>query len=557
VNSVRSRLLAAATTLVLAGAAVLGGTAAASAAAGPSLEVDHVNWNATAAQSLEFAVTQVGGCAISNSYWRSWVFPTGGSWEEVGPSGGDITYQTATTGTFSIPAVGYGNSVRVGVYATFDCDGEQSERFLDITPARPSATFEGQAYKFNGMGGLVYPENAPAALLRVSDGPDATPVATGTVNSWGGFSLTAPLASTADYTAQYRIRVASVGLPVAYYTVGASGSSPSTTDWNSATVVTLSTPISGRYGVFIPRPWSYSGLTSVSGVAYGPQGTPVVATATLYALGTPWTPVASQTTNGSGAFTLSATVAQSGDENRQYAIAVDFGGGQVRYYASGSDAAHPSPSDTASAAVLTPATFSASSYGVYAAPVVPTNPPADDDSDDSDDDSSPDPDTDTDEPSTDEPSTDQPGFETVERDLALALDLRIGGSVSGSSATATAKGLEEGADYDIVVRSTPQTLATGSVPTGGVVTRGVTLPTLEAGWHSLTFTSTWQGGGSAVARVWFLVSADGKLVQTSLSAPALAETGSDGGAGSLFLGSILLAAGAGLVVLRRRVAHTR
>lgn len=145
-----------------------------------------------------------------------------------------------------------------------------------------------------------------------------------------------------------------------------------------------------------------------------------------------------------------------------------------------------------------------------------------------------------------------PEFIPEDRDLDLKLDFSVGDQVSGSQATATAEGLEEGADFDIVVRSTPQTLAAGTVPTGGVVTRSVTLPTLEAGWHSLTFTSTWAGGGTAVAKLWFQVGADGTLLAVSSSAPVgLANTGADIG-GSVALASFALLLGFGMVAFRRR-----
>lgn len=139
-----------------------------------------------------------------------------------------------------------------------------------------------------------------------------------------------------------------------------------------------------------------------------------------------------------------------------------------------------------------------------------------------------------------------------ERDLDLTLDLELGEQVSGSEATATASGLEEGADYDLVVRSTPQTVGVGTVPTGGTVVRTVTLPTLEAGWHSLTFTSTWAGGGAAVAKVWFQVSATGTLLAVTYSQPNLAVTGASDPSGNLWLGATALLLGIGMVAFRRR-----
>ena len=164
----------------------------------------------------------------------------------------------------------------------------------------------------------------------------------------------------------------------------------------------------------------------------------------------------------------------------------------------------------------------------------------------------PDPDP-SDDPSEEEPE-EQPSDEPAEtpRDLDLTLNLAIGSQVEGAPGTVTSEGLEEGAAYDLVVRSTPQTLGVGAVPAGGVVTRTVTLPKLEAGWHSLTFTSTWATGGAAIARVWFQVSASGTLLATSATAPGLANTGSANTGSTLFFGSLALTTGLALLAWRRR-----
>jgi len=124
--------------------------------------------------------------------------------------------------------------------------------------------------------------------------------------------------------------------------------------------------------------------------------------------------------------------------------------------------------------------------------------------------------------------------------------------VAGSTVTITAEGLEEGEEYDIIVRSTPQLLGDGVVPAGGSVTRTVTLPALEPGWHSITFSSTWAGGGAAVGRVWFLVSEAGTLVRF---ADPLPVTGAEPGP-VLVLGGFLLVGGLVLLGVRRRIRLT-
>ncbi|MEO5534589.1 MAG: LPXTG cell wall anchor domain-containing protein [Pseudolysinimonas sp.] len=142
---------------------------------------------------------------------------------------------------------------------------------------------------------------------------------------------------------------------------------------------------------------------------------------------------------------------------------------------------------------------------------------------------------------------------TDPENLSLNLDIDLGDPVEGATVTATASGLGDGAGFSIVVHSTPQTLATGSVPAGGVLTSTATLPTLEAGWHTLTFASTWASGNAAAAKLWFQVSSTGTLLAISRVDPSLANTGQDV-SGSLFLGSVCLLAGLALVALRRRSA---
>lgn len=150
-----------------------------------------------------------------------------------------------------------------------------------------------------------------------------------------------------------------------------------------------------------------------------------------------------------------------------------------------------------------------------------------------------------------------PGTDSAPHSLELTIDLSIGGTVEGSEATVTATGLQEGNSYTVVVHSTPQTLASDTVAVGGAVTRTVTLPALEAGWHLLTFSSTWASGGPAVARLWFQVSATGTLLATSRTDPALAYTGVDDLGGTLFLGATALLAGIAMIAVRRRRATAR
>jgi hypothetical protein len=137
----------------------------------------------------------------------------------------------------------------------------------------------------------------------------------------------------------------------------------------------------------------------------------------------------------------------------------------------------------------------------------------------------------------------------------------IGDAVAGGTATVTATGLRGDAPYTIVVHSTPQTLAAGTVPAGtfGLV-QDVTIPAgLEAGWHSLTFSSTAFDGTPLQFVRYFQIGANGRLLATSLTAPvviastttaALASTGADV-TGALAMAGLLGILGVLLLAARR------
>lgn len=137
---------------------------------------------------------------------------------------------------------------------------------------------------------------------------------------------------------------------------------------------------------------------------------------------------------------------------------------------------------------------------------------------------------------------------------SLTLSATTGQLVAGSTVAIVASGLQATAGYEVVLRSTPQTLTTGNAVSGSVNT-SVTLPAgLEAGWHSLTFTSTAADGSALESKVYFKVSSTGALLSTSQTLPAeLANTGFEA-APYLITGAVLLLAGALTVLYSRRRA---
>lgn len=135
---------------------------------------------------------------------------------------------------------------------------------------------------------------------------------------------------------------------------------------------------------------------------------------------------------------------------------------------------------------------------------------------------------------------------------ALTIGAATGGVVAGSSVAITASGLQTTAAYSVVVQSTPQTIGSGNA-VAGAVSSSVTLPSgLEAGWHTLTFTSTAADGSAVESKVYFQVSASGTLLATTSTIPAeLANTGFNS-APYLATGAVLAFAGAVLMLFARR-----
>ena len=141
----------------------------------------------------------------------------------------------------------------------------------------------------------------------------------------------------------------------------------------------------------------------------------------------------------------------------------------------------------------------------------------------------------------------------------MTLEAQIGDIVAGSEVTFGAEGLKEGADYTLVVHSTAITLASGTVTVSHSILGTAVIPAgLEAGWHSLTLSSRWfsQSNFDGFQKtIWFLIDANGRLLQISALAPAagaLAYSGSTDPTGSFLLAAAALALGLWMVWSRAR-----
>lgn len=135
----------------------------------------------------------------------------------------------------------------------------------------------------------------------------------------------------------------------------------------------------------------------------------------------------------------------------------------------------------------------------------------------------------------------------------MTINASTGSLVAGSSVAIVASGLQASAPYTVTVQSTPQTIGTGTASSGSVNT-SVTIPSgLEAGWHTLTFTSTAADGSAVESKLYFRISASGMLLESTSAIPAaLANTGNNMATPLALAGGLVLG-GFALMLIRRRL----
>ncbi|WP_162784046.1 hypothetical protein [Aurantimicrobium sp. MWH-Uga1] len=105
--------------------------------------------------------------------------------------------------------------------------------------------------------------------------------------------------------------------------------------------------------------------------------------------------------------------------------------------------------------------------------------------------------------------------------LTLELDAQIGSSVANAPVEYSSSGLQPGTSWELVIRSTPQTLASGLISQSGLASGNAIIPSnLEAGWHSITLTGTKLGGGIISKTIWFKVDGLTTLLWSQATQPA-------------------------------------
>lgn len=145
--------------------------------------------------------------------------------------------------------------------------------------------------------------------------------------------------------------------------------------------------------------------------------------------------------------------------------------------------------------------------------------------------------------------------------LTLNLDVAVGNAVANAPVNYQTTGLKPNTSWSLVVRSTPQTLASGNIGSLGALTGSNAIPAgLEPGWHSITLTGTSLNGGIVATTVWFEISDTGVLLTSQTTEPDspapspeaanLVLTGFPAGVASA-LTVLLLLLGVALVGVRR------
>lgn len=136
--------------------------------------------------------------------------------------------------------------------------------------------------------------------------------------------------------------------------------------------------------------------------------------------------------------------------------------------------------------------------------------------------------------------------------ISINLDVPVGSSVENGPVNYSTTGMKPGTSWNVVLRSTPQTLASGTITSLGAITGSNAIPAgLEKGWHSITYTGTSLNGGIVSKTVWFEISDSGVLLASQATEPN--ASGSDSNAVALpntgFAASGYLAAAAMLFLL--------
>ena len=106
----------------------------------------------------------------------------------------------------------------------------------------------------------------------------------------------------------------------------------------------------------------------------------------------------------------------------------------------------------------------------------------------------------------------------------IGVSAQIGDEITGKTVAIASQGLKPLIDYEVILRSTPQTLASGKTTSIGAVEEQAKIPPgLEPGWHSITLTSTNPDGTLFEKAVYFQVTETLLLEEISEVPPTEAQ----------------------------------
>lgn len=118
-------------------------------------------------------------------------------------------------------------------------------------------------------------------------------------------------------------------------------------------------------------------------------------------------------------------------------------------------------------------------------------------------------------------------FDVLDPGANFEINASIGDEFAEAAISVQSEGMMPNVSYKVVVRSTPQTVASGTTTWSGAIFANFTIPDgLEPGWHSITLTTQAADGSEFEEVSWFEITANGILETLSDTQPSAAEMAS-------------------------------
>ena len=302
-------------------------------------------------------------------------------WSESGSFDTSSLDGSTLTLTFTREPIGNGNSMDFTASAVGGCAGEGISDTVTVTS--PWTQFYAYGYALRAFapgdwGNVTRVGGVLVELLDASAGPDSEPVSTATTdNENGAYTLFAPLTTYEDMDKRYKIRFTFPDSELTtYYDPNASYMTTSSATWDTTPAMGpcgdgADCWVNTAYSAYIGLPWEFTGNDTVTGIAYNqvvPNGSTfddydalegVDVDLIAYSDGESSEPVASDTTDSDGEYSLTAPVATQEQAEREYVIRFTYPDDTVVYYSAPSAPDSPSVSAFDDATIVSPATWDA------------------------------------------------------------------------------------------------------------------------------------------------------------------------------------------------------